>query len=235
MKQIILLISLFLLVFECVAQRNIYTENFDNQWITKTSWFLPTEQASTQERQAYQARLLSHAKHLVTISKHNKQDRAFLQKIFRKTHKKFLGKYQKNTPFAHIFRTGEYDCVASTAMFALMLEYTGFTYQIYETVNHVYLKVQTEKGVVLLETTNATGGFMKFAGEIAKTEKDYGTSTRIDLKALAGLQLYNQALFAMQNENIVEGKHLLKKAKMLYFDSERIERLQFLATKYPSR
>jgi hypothetical protein len=154
-----------------------------------------------------------------------------LQKIFRQTHQTFLRDYRTNTPFASVFRTGKYDCVASTALFALVLEYVGYEYQLYETHNHVYLKVQTSQGTVLLETTNATQGFVKFEREIREIEKSYHQAMPqkgITLKELAGLQFYNEALSAVQAQHYQEGTLLLRKAQMLYQDSPRVERLHFL-------
>lgn len=203
-------------------------------WACKVSWFLPTEQASTSERTAHTALLFQHAQDWAGKKQKAKNDRHFLAKMFHKTHKKFLKKYKLNTPFAKTIQQGTYDCVSSTALFALMLEYAKYDYQIFETPNHVYIKVQTSKGVILLETTNRTWGFVKYTKEINALEQSYhllASPKAISLKELAGLQFYNQALDAIQKENYAQGTKLLCKAKMLYNHSERIKRLSFLVGK----
>lgn len=202
------------------------------EWATQVSWFLPTEKVSKETRQQYTTTLLQHCQQLVASQKKQGKNRKFLQKIFRQTHQRFLTEYHSNTPFSSVFSTGKYDCVASTALFALVLEYVGYTYQLYETHNHVYLKVQTPEGAVLLETTNATQGFVKYTSEIQTIENSYHQilpQKGISLKELAGLQFYNEALSAMQAEHYQEGTLLLRKAQMLYQDSPRVERLHFLA------
>lgn len=205
-----------------------------SQWTAQLSWFLPTEQVSASERAIYTQTLLAYTHTWAGKARKAKNDRAFLEKLFNATHRKFLKKYQTDSPFYKAMRVGKYDCVSSVALFALLLEYTGYTYQIYETPNHAYLKVQTSKGEVLLETTNRAWGFVKSASEIQAAEKNYqllACPQAISLKELAGLQFYNQALSAMKAENYAQGTALLRKAKMLYNNSERIKRLGFLAGK----
>lgn len=200
-----------------------------SSWKTQLSWFLPTEQASASERQAYTHLLFAHAQKLAHKKQKVRHERAFLAKLYRITHRNFLKKYATNSPFAKTMQTGTYDCVSSVALFALMLEYTGYAYQIHETHNHVYIKVQTAQGEVVLETTSRTLGFVKYPAQEVNLKPDFRI---ISLKELAGLQFYNQALDAMQQENYSKGTKLLRKAKMLYAESPRINRLNFLATNF---
>ena len=212
-------------------------------WAVMVSWFLPLDNVTPTERAAYTQNLQAHCRKL-QLERKQKNEQQFLAYIFRKTHKQFLTAYTHNSHFSQVFQTGKFDCVASTTLFALILEHLGYTYQIHETPLHVYLKVQTAQGEFLLETTHAGKGFLSLPADIQAMEQSYLTmlpknvppdfvpfNHTITLKQLAGLQFYNQALAALQTENIAQGNALLRKAKMLYNDSERVLRLKYLVGK----
>ncbi len=228
---------LFILCYFTSIEAYSQDKQFIAQWMVHVSWFLPAEQVSRTERTEYTQKLLEHCQKLAKQRRNIKQERKFLQKVFYQTHKKFKLAYATNSSVAQAVLVGKFDCVSGTALFALVLDYLGYTYEIHETTSHAYLKVKTLQGIVLLETTNVTQGFVKFANEIREIEQTYSpllpkhTNRIITLKELAGLQFYNQALFAMQTENFATGNALLHKAKMLYHRSERVERLLYLAEK----
>lgn len=236
-------ISLLFLCYSTIWMAYSQDEPPSHAWASKASWFLPTEQISTTERKQYSQTLQTYCEKLKKQLK-PKQDKKSLQKIFRQLHHTFLRTYRVNSSLAQTFRTGEFDCVSGTALFGLVLEYMEYAYTIHETATHVYLKVQTKQGQVLIETTNATQGFIKYTKEIGAIEQMYNSllpknvppdfvpfNNTITLKELAGLQFYNQALFALQSENFEAGNILLRKAKMLYYHAPRVEKLLYLAKK----
>jgi len=244
MKNIALLITCYCLSLVAYSQEKPPPDSFTTEWICKVSWFLPTDQIDSATRSQYIEILLEYCQKLKEAKKNTKNNTRFLQKAFCQIHKDFLGDYSLNSPLAKTFQNKKFDCVASSALFALVLEYMGYTYQIHETATHAYIKIQTPKGDILLETTNASEGFIKFPTEIIQLEQTYNSllprhnhvdfvpfNRIISLKELAGLQFYNQALAAMQDNNFNKGNVLLRKAKMLYYRSERVEKLMCLAGK----
>jgi hypothetical protein len=55
-----------------------------------------------------------------------KNDEAFLNHLFVKTHQRFLKHYEEYVSFSSMINKGTYNCLTGTALYALLLDYFGF-------------------------------------------------------------------------------------------------------------
>ena len=140
-------------------------------------------------------------------------DRDHLFSIFKKTQKEFLHRYMQYSSMDQL-AAGEFDCLTATSLFAEILERSDFRFRIMETNYHIFLLVETEKGEVLIETTDRFEGFIESPAEITKAIKAYRTEVptesdskkryqygfemynEISPRQLAGLLFFNQAVKA---------------------------------------
>jgi hypothetical protein len=170
-----------------------------------------------------------------------KNEKAFLDHVFTKTHQKFLKQYKEYATFHELFKTGMYNCLTGTALYALLLEELGFNYTIIETNYHIFLLAETEEGRILFEATDPLKGFVADDREIAKRIDGYKQNTvvqarndktyyqfdvqlynTIDLDELSGLLHYNLAVEAVNNRDLESSITHLGKAMEIY-RSQRIE------------
>ena len=179
----------------------------------------------------------------------------FLRYIFSHLHKFYLKKYQRYSTFDRLFLDGSYDCLTGTALYSLALNYYGFNYTIHETSLHSYIIVHTSKRDIMLESTDPLNGFIddkdyivasenKYSEEISNEFKNlYGMTgykpitsgvryynESIDLKSMAGLHYYNQAVIDFNLSNFRSSVVNLEKAYTIY-PSKRILNLLLMAIK----
>jgi hypothetical protein len=173
--------------------------------------------------------------------KSKKNDREFLRYLFTKTHKRFLKKYESNADFRHLTENGSYNCLTGTALYALVLNHTGYEFSIIETNYHIFLIVKSSSGNVLFEATDPEKGFLtdriQIANRIAKYKENktgvvesganyYHYSFRlfneVNLDQMQGLLFYNEAIEAFNVRDLPTAINYLDKAIALY-NSPRIQ------------
>jgi len=170
-----------------------------------------------------------------------KSDSKKVKIIYDYIHKTFFKVYNDENSFSDIFKNGEYNCVSASALYALVFDGLGIPYQIKETPSHVYLEVYPYTSKILLETTAAEKGIMKFNDEFAreyvqslykskiigKTELDTSTTTElfnkyffssdnISLTQLAGLQYSNYGVYYLMKKEYENSIPNFIKAFFLY-------------------
>lgn len=172
-----------------------------------------------------------------------KSEVRFLKNLVNKSHRKFLKHYQAYAQFDQVFESGNYDCLSGTAFFSVVLDRLGYAYRIIETNYHIFILVSTEKGEVLLETTDRLAGLKTSAQEINETLTLYKQNRlsasaaaanyylyqtqlfqEVDALQLSGLLYYNQAVVAYNQQNWTLCANQLAKARSVY-DNPRIEEL----------
>ncbi|MBL7850571.1 MAG: hypothetical protein JNN04_06685 [Cyclobacteriaceae bacterium] len=160
-----------------------------------------------------------------------------LARVFRKFQQSFLGRYEAYADFSSMFTNKTYDCLTATTLLSHILDRLGYRAEIVETTYHIFVKVSTPEGPVLLETTDRVGGFVNdeklIADRIAGYQKDdmvfagrdsyrysrlvYRTVTSSDL---VGLLLYNQSVKAYNSRNWLGSAKYLE-ASFARYPSER--------------
>jgi hypothetical protein len=171
-------------------------------------------------------------------------DRDQLFSIFRKTQKEFLHRYMQYSSMDQL-AAGEFDCLTATSLFAEILKRSGFSFRIMETNYHIFLLVETEKGEVLIETTDRFEGFIESPAEIAKAIKAYRTEVptennskksyqygfemynEISPRQLAGLLFFNQAVKAYNESEWLACSEKIALAES-HYDSPRVATLASL-------
>ncbi len=174
--------------------------------------------------------------------------------IYEETHESFFDQYHEENHFSDIFRNGQYNCVSATAMYGLLFNELKIPFTIKEKPTHVYTIAYPKKEQVLVESTDPTGGFIRFSSsnkqslvnQLAKAKlisssevktesvddlfnKYYFTDEDINLNQLIGLQYVNDAIYRMNKEDIPGAFNQAEKAWMFY-NSERTSNLLLAAT-----
>lgn len=177
----------------------------------------------------------------------------FLRQVFEKTHQKLLKKYEQHSTFNTMLSEGKFDCVSGSAALSLLLERYGYSFDIVETDYHVFIVANLEGQKVVLESTLPIGGMITTPSEVEKyldsykptknaqlkalnqrlagPEVDYSDNSifrKVNLKQLAGLQYYNDAIVHFNAQAFSYAVDQLSKAYTLY-PSDRILGLRELS------
>lgn len=177
----------------------------------------------------------------------------FLRQVFEKTHQKLLKKYEQHSTFNNMLSEGKFDCVSGSAALSLLLERYGYSFDIVETDYHVFIVANLEGQKVVLESTLPIGGMITTPSEVEKyldsykptknaqlkalnqrlagPEVDYSDNSifrKVNLKQLAGLQYYNDAIVHFNAQAFSHAVDQLSKAYTLY-PSDRILGLRELS------
>jgi|GEM_PF-3033607 len=175
-----------------------------------------------------------------------KSPRSFLKYVYYKVHRKYLHQYQSPVNFADLFRKGQYDCLTGTALYAMVFTELGFKYDITETTHHVYLTVYADGQPILIESTNAMGGFMDDPETMGLMLKSYRQGynsadggfyqfktpvyQNINLYQLSGLHYLNLALDAYNGKQLTKALHNMEQALMRYPSNRAYEVMGIMLT-----
>ncbi len=171
--------------------------------------------------------------HLRKKQQKYRSEKRFLSYFFYKVHRKFLKQYRPHTTFPELLEQGSYDCVTGTALYALLLDALGISYQVSEFPFHVYLEViTTEADTFLIESTDPQGGWVTspteqkrrfaFYSQVSAQEEeayfqyDFMIAETIDLFQLVGLSYFNEAVAHYNQRNIQRAVRLLTQAECWY-------------------
>src|SRR5688572_537041 len=169
--------------------------------------------------------------------------------IYQTVHDRFFSKYEYENRFHEIIKTGSYNCVTATALYALFFEKLGIPYAIKEEPTHVYLVAYPNAENVLIETTTPLSGFLSFnsdfksnyintlkkqkvigSAEVSGSNVDelfnkyYFGNENISLTQLAGIHFQNDALFKRDHDDLSGAYEQIQKG-YLYYPSTRSEYL----------
>ena len=198
-----------------------------------------------QEIDQYHQQLTEFLSRLRRKQQKYKSERRFLSYFFYKVHRQFLKHYRAHTTLYDLMEKGDYDCVTGSALYALLLDGLGFTYQIHEFPYHVYLTVTTaDQDTLLIESTDPLAGFVSDATEQKKRFDHYSQHPQdanagyqysftiqenIGLVELAGLSYFNEAVAYYNHQEFQQALRWLRQAEHLY-DSPRMEAFMRLVT-----
>lgn len=195
----------------------IFMEAFSQELSWKQLWAFSCNFSSNEQVTNWQKKLEKDAQKLHCKRQRFKDEKAFLKYLFHFLHQKYLKTYDKNASWGHIFQTGTYNCVGGVAVFAYFLEKTGFSYQLYETDNHVFLCVVGEEGeIFMIETTAFFSEGMLSRRENLPQITDFVNLSTISLENLIGIFYYNEAVKAYFQENFIDSVAFANKAYQFY-------------------
>lgn len=211
-----------------------------------------SEDMTTQDAADIQAQIKSFKKELNSKKFENKSEEKKLNLLFNLIHKSFFLKYREISNFNRIFENKEYNCVSATALYALILKEYNIPLSIKEAPTHVYsIAYPNTKSIVLESTAPTNGYYSPSENDIQKAvsslvELKYFTQDEIDAKGvrnvyneffyneddinmrqLAGLQYYNEAVTYLAEEEYKKALNSSYKAELLY-PSEKMDYLKFV-------
>lgn len=181
---------------------------------------------------------------LLDKKSHRYKDRLdFLRYVYFKVHRKYLGRYQSPATFRELMENKKYDCLTGTALYAIVFEKLGVSPDIVETTYHVYLTLNVDGSMVLIESTSPLGGFIT-DGELINQalqqyQQDSGgenwsyqdyyqpaqtVNNKITLRELAGLQYFNQAVADYNDKKLSSALKQLATA-LSYYPSDRLKEM----------
>lgn len=164
---------------------------------------------------------------------------------YSNVHKRFLKKYNDNEYFPEIFKTGTYNCVSASMLYALVFSKLEIPYRVKASSNHVYLVANPGANSTVIETTNPNFEKAIFNGEFKRNYVSYLRTSKLineseyknksieeifeekfkevkdaEFHNLPGFQYYNKALTKLQNNNIEDALMLIQKAYYFYPDNQ---------------
>jgi tetratricopeptide (TPR) repeat protein len=205
-------------------------------------FFLTTSSTSTSETTSkISSQLSALADKLQTDGLSKKKNEKKVKTVYNEVHSTFLKKYQEEVRFNDIFLNGNYNCVTATALYALVFDKLGISYEVKEEPTHVYLLAYPNAENILVESTSPLSGFLSFDDtfkknfiEALKNQKIIGSSEltnkstdelfntyyfkrdKLDLQQLIGIHYCNDALFKRDKNDIKGAFQQMEKAYLFY-------------------
>lgn len=176
-------------------------------------------------------------------------------------HGKKLKYYKSTSPFHRIFIDGQYNCVSSTALYAIVCDHFGIPYAIKEQPTHVYLMIYPNSDRIKIETTAKNGVSLERSLNTEKTVNSlvelgyldenevkrkgverafndyFYKDVVISLKDLAGDQYANEALKYLEQKDTLRSISSITKACAIYpsHHNQMIKKNIFESYLYPMR
>ncbi len=172
-----------------------------------------------------------------SLKNHQFSETKTLKRLFHKAHRKILKNYLAYSTVEDVFNNGNYDCLSGTYFFSLALDELKIKYRVIETNYHIFIVAQSDRGEVLLESTDRFGGFVRTQKIIHKKLSSYrernsgspqlyltGISLFHELlpNQLPGLLYFNKAVDAFHKNDLTACCLYLESAWKIY-DNQRIE------------
>ncbi len=164
-----------------------------------------------------------------------------VQKIFKLTHAEYLSKYTEISNFNKIFTISEYNCVSATALYSLIFEEMNIPFQIKMAPTHVYsVAYPGTKDIIVESTAPKSGYYYPTDNDISASIKElislkYISQEEVDslgsrkvynnfffevedinLRELASLQYYNEAISHINNQDFDNALNSSLKCQKIY-------------------
>ncbi len=161
--------------------------------------------------------------------------------IYDQVHQKFFRTYEQENHFNDIFKTGAYNCVSATALYAMVFDKMAIPYVIKEKPTHVYLVAYPNTEGIIVEATDPAQGYFVYNDSFRKTfvermtkgkminpddartmstdqlfNKYFYRDENINLRQLAGVQYYNDGIYLFGKEQYLHAFNQLAKSHFLY-------------------
>lgn len=163
--------------------------------------------------------------------------------IYPIVHDYFLKKYSNNEYFPTVFKSGSYNCVTASVLFAMVFNKLKIPYKVMASPEHAYLIGNPGESSIVIETTNPNFEKAIFTGEYKQQYANYLRSSKliseseyknksaeeifeekfnevkeVNFTNLLGIQYYNKALTKFQNNEYEESYKLCQKAYFFFPD-----------------
>ena len=191
----------------------------------------------------YQSDVEEFINHLSEKRHKYKNQKDFLRFIFYRVNSRYLRHYKNFATFEDLYHQKSYDCVTGTALYSWIFDQIGVEYQIMETTFHIFLVINMDSGLIIVESTNPVEGFItdpdkiRIAlqtytkdGSLVNGSKSYyyqieqPVKNQITFQELIGLYYHNMAVEAYNQKNLNAALILQEKA-LLRYPSTRLKEL----------
>jgi hypothetical protein len=174
-----------------------------------------------------------------SLNKKKTSEIKLVKSLFHKAHRDFLKKYHAYATINDVFENGNYDCLSGTYFLSQAFTVLGIKHRIIETNYHVFLVAETNRGDVLIESTDRYQGLVSDPKQMAeriesykanRTDKISGQLYLSQIKIyheilpvqLSGLLYFNLAVDAYHSNDLVASCRYLQSAWEIY-DNPRID------------
>jgi hypothetical protein len=228
--------------FDNAAEKEVFTQLTNNTKVDYfTLFFYSGNQYNTQTIETARNRINTFAQNFINKKFEKKSPQKKIKALYNKTHDEFFSKYELENHYKSVFENGGFNCVSGTATFAFLFDITGIPYQIKELPRHVYLEAYPTTEKIKVEATDPQNGYVvyteAFKKEYVKYLKDnklisadeynttptnqlfdenFGSDSSINLRQLVGLQYLNEAIYAMEDEDVDAAIVKAQKAYLLF-------------------
>lgn len=163
--------------------------------------------------------------------------------VYPIVHDYFLKKYSTDDYFPSVFKTGAYNCVTASALYAMVFDKLKIPYKVMASPEHAYLIGNPGESSIVIETTNPNFEKAIFTGEYKQQYVNYLKSSKliseseyknkstaeifeekfnevkeVSFNNLIGIQYYNKALSKFQNNEYDIAYILCQKAYFFFPD-----------------
>lgn len=121
-------------------------------------------------------------------------------------HGRFLKKYNDTEFFPEIFRTGTYNCVSASMLYALVFDSLNIPYKVKASSNHVYLVADPGPGSIVIETTNPGFEQQIFTGEFKQQYVNHLRASKLisdsDYKGKSTEEIFEEKFNAVKDAEL---------------------------------
>lgn len=164
-----------------------------------------------------------------------------IRALHKQVHERFLTRYRALVDFNEIFVSGEYNCVSSTALFALVLEELEIPYYVQEQPGHVLIMAYPNTSNITVEMTTVKNAFVipprkdinraianllelqlvtpkqvKAMGDVAVYDLFFNERSKLTINQLIGIQFFNHAITSVNNDQTERSLSEICKAERFY-------------------
>lgn len=164
-----------------------------------------------------------------------------IRALHKKVHERFLTRYRALVDFNEIFVDGEYNCVSSTALFALVLEELEIPYYVQEQPGHVLIMAYPNTSNITVEMTTVKNAFVipprkdinravqnllelqlvtpnqvKATGSVQIYDQFFNERSKLTIDQLIGIQFFNHAISSVNNDQMEKSLSDICKAERFY-------------------
>ena len=164
-----------------------------------------------------------------------------IRELHKRVHERFLTRYRSLIDFNEIFVNGEYNCVSSTAIFALVLEELGIPYYVQEQPGHVLIMAYPNTSNITVEMTTVKNAFVipprkninravenllalqlvtpkqvSTMGNVQVYDLFFNERAKLTINQLIGIQFFNHAITSVNSDQTEKSLSYICKAERFY-------------------
>ncbi|MEM6845977.1 MAG: hypothetical protein AAF944_00475 [Bacteroidota bacterium] len=162
--------------------------------------------------------------HLNQKLKKSRSTEQFFKHFFYYVHRNYLKEYQQYATLDNLLKSGKYDCVSGTALYALLLDALHINFSVREMTYHMYLEIPLDGSLAIIESTDPLGGFISTESAVAERLAQYQAEeadpaiysqpiqAKVGMDELLGLSYFNTAVFYYNQQQFTAARQCLRQA-----------------------